>query len=95
MRVRILWEVLQVGNLIASPKHTVVEDGEYARVTTEYAWWYRSVVRFAFWLCSVGDAVRQRYWTFVLDCAILLTRLADRLYLHAWSQVDAGLDDGG
>lgn len=53
--VRFLWEILQIGNLIASPKHTIEDDGSgYATVTTEYAWWYRPVVAFAFWLTQTA-----------------------------------------
>lgn len=53
MRVRILWEVIQIGNLIASPV-TRMEDADdgYMRGTITYAWWYRPVVALAFWLCA-------------------------------------------
>lgn len=53
MRVRILWEVLQIGNLIAWPKTTIHDIGDgYATATTEYARWYRPIVALAFWICG-------------------------------------------
>ena len=53
MRARIVYEVVRIGNLIASP---VVKEqdvgGGYVRGTISYAWWYRPVVALAFWLCE-------------------------------------------
>lgn len=53
MRVRLLWEVLRIGSLIADPYSTIAETGDgNARGTTTYAWWYRPIVALAFWLCG-------------------------------------------
>ncbi len=35
-------------------------------------------------------SIRHRYWTFILDLSILLTRAAYRLYLLAWHKVYSG-----
>lgn len=32
--------------------------------------------------------MKHRLWLLILDCSILLTRLADRIYLHAWHKVN-------
>lgn len=49
-RARFLWEVLQIGNLIASPKQEETQEGEYSTVSLQYALWYRPLISFAFWL---------------------------------------------
>jgi hypothetical protein len=55
MRVRILWHIIKIGNMIASPE--IVEqkyDNGYVRGTITYPWWYRPIVTFGFWLCRDG-----------------------------------------
>lgn len=69
--IKVLWEVLQIGNLIANPKHMIVEDGEYAQVTTVYAWWYRPVVSFVFWLTRCECHYHEVYgWVVHAGCRI-------------------------
>lgn len=59
--VRVLWEVLQIGNLIAAPETTIEDTGAgYARATTTYAWWYRPMVALAFWLCGAPNDTKDR-----------------------------------
>lgn len=53
-RVRLLWGVLMIGNLIASPQSVERACGEYMHVTIEYARWYRPFVAAAFWLCEAA-----------------------------------------
>jgi hypothetical protein len=53
MRTRILYEIIQIGNLIASPRFQwTYLDGDMAKVTAIYAWWYRPVIAFGFWLAG-------------------------------------------
>ncbi len=56
MRARIVYEVVQIGNLIASPRIAEESMGDgYARGVITYVWWYRPVVRLAFWICGESD----------------------------------------
>jgi hypothetical protein len=52
MRARIVYEVIKLGNLIASPQ-IEEEDagGGYVWGRIVYAWWYRPVMWLAFWVC--------------------------------------------
>ncbi len=54
MRARILYEIIQIGNLIASPRFVdwTYYDNDMASVRVMYAWWYRPVIAFGFWLAG-------------------------------------------